>query len=100
MKNTKIKKSINRRHAKAVRAIKKYWRAEYKEAVLQYEAAHASYIALYNDMELIDTIAGEDHRNQYGLEVARSEASTIEQQWLSRAYEALRRYLCATCHYQ
>jgi len=99
MKNTKIKKAINRRHAKAVRAIKKYWRAEYKKAIAQYDVAHAECVALYHDEELIALIAGENHRNQYGLEAARSEAGTIEQQWLSRACEALRRYLCATCQY-
>ncbi len=95
MKNSRIKKQINRRHAKAVRQIKKYWTTQYKKAVLQYEAAHAAYVALYNDMELIDDIAGENHINQYGLEIARAEAAKAEDGAFVRAEEALRRYLCA-----
>ena len=100
MKNLVIKKQINRRHAKAVRQIKKYWATEYKAAVAQYWAAYATSDALYNDDEYIRFIAGEDYANQYGLEVARTEASTAMHRWDKRAYEALRRYLCTTEHYQ
>lgn len=100
MKKKEIKKRINRRHAKVVREIKKYWATAYKEALAQYGVAHAECVALYQDAELINRIAGEKHINQYGLEVARDEANKIELQCINRAYEALRRYLCATCHYQ
>ena len=100
MKNSAIKKQINRRHAKAVRQIKKYWATEYRAAVAQYQAANAASHALYNDDEYIRLIAGDDYVNQYGLEVARIEADTAAQYWCNRAYGALRRYLCATEHYQ
>ena len=100
MKNVELKQKIARRHAKVVRQLKRYWAAAYKEAIAQYWAASATSDALYNDDEYIRLIAGEDYANQYGLEVARTEARSAMLRWDKRAYEALRRYLCTTEHYQ
>lgn len=92
---TKIERRRNRRKAASRRAIKAYWAQAYKEAYAQYLGSEAEYEALYADDELIALIAGTDHSNQYGLEVARAEACAEAERAFRRAGEALRRYICA-----
>ena len=92
---TKTKARRDRRKAASRRAIKAYWKQAFKEAYFQYLAADAEDCALYADDELIELIAGPDHTNQYGLEVAR-EQSRRELDRCERAVdEAVRRYLVA-----
>jgi len=93
MTKTEIRRE--RRKAKNVRAIKKYWKRAFEEAYAQYLAADAEDKALYADDELIELIAGADHTNQYGLEVAREQSRRELDRCERAADEAIRRYLVA-----
>ena len=93
MTKTEIKRE--RRKAKSRRAIKAYWKQAFKEAYAQYLAADAEDYALYADNELIELIAGADHTNQYGLEVAREQSRRELDRCERQAIEAMRRYLVA-----
>lgn len=93
MTKTEIRRE--RRKAKNVRAIKAYWKQAFKEAYAQYLAAAAEDKALYADDELIELIAGANHTNQYGLEVAREHARRELDRCERAAFEAIRRYLVA-----
>ena len=92
---TNAKARRDRRKAKNVRAIKDYWKQAFKEAYAQYLAADAEDKALYADDELIELIAGADHTNQYGLEVAREQSRRELDRCERAAIEAMRRYLVA-----
>ena len=93
MTKTEVKR--NRRKAKSRRAIKAYWKQAFKEAYAQYLAADVEDKALYACDELIELIAGADHSNQYGLEVAREQARRELDRCERQAFEAIRRYLVA-----
>ena len=93
MTKTEIRRA--RRHAASRRAIKAYWKQAFKEAYAQYLAADAEDNALYADDELIELIAGADHSNQYGLEVAREQSRRELDRCERAADEAVRRYLVA-----
>ena len=93
MTKTEIKRE--RRKAKSRRAIKAYWKQAFKEAYAQYLAADAGDYALYNDDEYIRLIAGGDHVNQYGLEVAREQSRRELARCERVVDEAMRRYLVA-----
>ena len=92
---TKAEIRRERRKAKNRRKIKAYWKQAFKEAYAQYLAADAEDKALYNDDELIELIAGADHSNQYGLEVAREQSRRELDRRERQAFEAIRRYLVA-----
>ena len=93
MKKTEIRRE--RRKAKSRRAVKAYWKQAFKEAYAQYLAADVEDYALYADDELIELIAGADHVNQYGLEVAREQSRRELDRCERAVYEAMRRYLVA-----
>ena len=93
MKKIEIRR--NRRKAASRRAIKAYWAQAFKEAYAQYLAADAEDKALYADDELIELIAGADHTNQYGLEVAREQSRRELDRCERVVDEAMRRYLVA-----
>ena len=93
MTKTEIRRE--RRKAKSRRAIKAYWAQAFKEACAQYLAADAEDYALYACDELIELIAGADHSNQYGLEVAREQARRELDRCERVVDEAMRRYLVA-----
>ena len=92
---TKAEIRRERRKAASRRAIKAYWKQAFKEAYAQYLAVDAEDKALYNDDELIELIAGADHSNQYGLEVAREQSRRELDRRERQAFEAIRRYLVA-----
>lgn len=92
---TKVEIRRERRKAASRRAIKSYWAQAFKEAYAQYLAADAEDKALYADDELIELIAGADHSNQYGLEVAREQSRRELDRRERQAFEAIRRYLVA-----
>ncbi len=92
---TKVQIRRERRKAASRRAIKAYWKQAFKEANAQWLAADAADAALYADDELIELIAGADHSNQYGLEVARERSRRELDRCESAAVEAMRRYLVA-----
>jgi len=92
---TKVQIRRARRTAASRRAIKAYWKQAFKEAYAQYLAADAEDKALYTDDELIELIAGTDHSNQYGLEVAREQSRRELDRCERAAVEAIRRYLVA-----
>ena len=92
---TKAEISRARRTVACRRAIKAYWKHVFKEAYAQYLAAGAEANALYDVDKLIELIAGADHSNQYGLEVAREQSRRELDRCERQDFEAIRRYLAS-----